>query len=170
MITHGFTTIFTCVSAQLSPGLWTSWKQRYIWFMPSKYLVKLLTHTASTRSMSRSDLLPGVESVLARHESKEASQEIFLVSQQDFIYCGCLVFSAEIDLETGVYRTNCFQMNSDLQLIDKVQQKSQKSSLCTVYLGTSFNHTFIRNTACHADPPDNLPPCESPLLPSLMYS
>ena len=41
-------------------------------------------------------------------------------SEQVYIYFGCLVFSAEINLETGVYRANWFQMNSDLQLIDEV--------------------------------------------------
>ena len=128
------------------------------------------SYTASTRSISRSDLTARHWECLGQTWEQGSLTRDFSSVLARFYILWLLGFLSWNWLETGVYRTNCFQMNSDLQLIDEVQQKSQKSSLCTVYPGTSFNHTFIRNTAWHADPPDNLPPCESPLLPSLIYS
>lgn len=75
--------------------------------------------------MSERDWTPGNGIVMGAR--KPSLQEIFPVSQQIFTYCVCWVFSAEINLETGVYRANYFHMNSDLQLMDEV--KPQKSSL-----------------------------------------
>lgn len=128
--------------------------------MPPKYLAQPLTHVTSAKSMSESDWQWGI------HGDKEALREIFLVSLQVFTYSVSWVFSAEINLETGVYRANYFHMNSDLHLVGEVKTSKIFTARCLAgyNLRPHFNKQHF-----HADLLDNLAPCGNSLLLSFIY-
>lgn len=123
--------------------------------MPPMYLARFLVHSASTKSMS--------ERLDARqwdsHGGKEVLQELFSMSQQGFTYCGCWVFSAEINLETGVFRANYFHMNSDLLLMSEV--KTSKIFIAHWLAGYNLQPPFYKQLFI-ADLLDNLASCDSP--------
>ena len=95
-----------------------SWIMNFL--KPETHLIYApkVSGVASTRSVSTSDWMPGSGTGVM---ISKPYKRFFLASYQAFIYCVYWVFSAEINLETGVYRANDFPMNSDLQLVDAVK-------------------------------------------------